>query len=73
MKEGLRLCRKDGHWIVLVVGHPAYYLRFGFSRSLAEPIPSPYSGEAFMALELESDALSGVCGAALYPKPFAEL
>ena len=73
VKEGLRQCRADGHRIVLVVGHPAYYRRFGFSRSLAEPISSLFSGEAFMALELESDALSGVCGTAHYPKPFAEL
>ena len=73
VKEGLRQCRMDGHRIVLVVGHAAYYPRFGFSRSLAEPISSPYSGETFMALELEPDALSGVCGTAHYPKPFAGL
>ena len=73
VKEGLRQCRRDGHRIVLVVGCPAYYPCFGFSRSLAEPISSLYSGEAFMALELEPDALSGVCGTAHYPKPFAEL
>src|SRR5262249_18798527 len=35
VREGLRACRDAGHRIV-VVGHPEYYPRFGFSAKLAE-------------------------------------
>ena len=37
VEEGLRACRDAGHAIVLVLGHPRYYPRFGFS---AKRIPS---------------------------------
>jgi putative acetyltransferase len=68
--EGLRLCREAGHRIVIVVGHPAFYPRFGFSAKLAEPLGSQYSGPAFMAIELVPGALDGVDGDACYPPPF---
>src|SRR6516225_4108610 len=35
VQEALRLCRSSGHRIVIVVGHPEYYPRFGFSAKLA--------------------------------------
>src|SRR4029077_114476 len=31
---GLRTCREAGHRIVIVLGHPEYYPRFGFSAAL---------------------------------------
>ncbi len=52
IREGLDQCRRQGHWIVIVLGHPAYYERFGFSAELARPLESPYAGDSFMALEL---------------------
>ena len=52
IREGLRLSYDQGHRIVLVVGHPGYYPRFGFSPELAKPLASPFSGDSFMALEL---------------------
>jgi len=70
VREGLRLCRNSGHRIVIVLGHPAYYPRFGFSAKLAQPLRSAYSGPAFMALELEASALDGVAGEVRYPPPF---
>ncbi len=73
VKEGLKECRNAGHQIVLVVGHPQYYTRFGFSAKLAEAIASPYSGETFMTQELAPDALRGVKGTAQYPQPFSLL
>ena len=33
IKEGLRACRQLGHRIVIVVGHPSYYPRFGFTTA----------------------------------------
>jgi putative acetyltransferase len=75
VRRGLELCRAAGHRAVIVVGHPEFYPRFGFSPALARGLQSPYSnlGEAWMALELVPDALDGVTGQAVYPRPFAEL
>ena len=70
VETGLIRCREDGYRIVIVVGHPAYYPRFGFSSELALPLQSKYAGEAFMALELVSGALDGVTGEVVYPSPF---
>ncbi len=70
VREGLRACAALGHRVVVVLGHPDYYPRFGFSARLAEGLKSPFSGPAFMALELVPGALDGVSGEARYPPPF---
>jgi putative acetyltransferase len=57
---------------VIVVGHPSYYPRFGFSAALAAPLKSPWNGTAFMALELEPVTLNGVDGEVVYPGAFDE-
>jgi putative acetyltransferase len=47
-----------GAHAVIVLGHPDYYPKFGFSRDAAAKVKSPYSeSPAFMALELEKGAL----------------
>ena len=61
---------KEGERIVIVVGHPAYYPRFGFSSEKAQAIESPFPREAFMALELTAGALDGVKGKVRYPAAF---
>jgi len=72
--EGLEWCRSLGHRIVVVVGHPDYYPRFGFSparaRGLEAPFPVP--DEAFLALELVPGALDGITGVVQYPPPFSD-
>jgi putative acetyltransferase len=70
VREGLRACAAAGHRIVVVLGHPAYYPRFGFSAALARPLKAPFSGESFMAAELVPGALPGVAGEVRYPPPF---
>lgn len=70
IREGLRACAEAGHRAVVVLGHPAYYPRFGFSARLAERLQAPFSGPAFMALELTPGALAGVTGEVRYPPPF---
>jgi putative acetyltransferase len=70
VREGLRACRESGHRIVVVLGHPEFYPQFGFSAKLAETLKSPFSGPAFMALELVPGALDGVEGEVRYPPPF---
>lgn len=72
VEAGLALCRERGERIAVVLGHPAFYRRFGFSPALAEPIASPFGGgEAWMALELVPGSLDGVKGQIVYPPPFA--
>jgi putative acetyltransferase len=75
VREGLAACRQAGHPIVIVVGHPDYYPRFGFTRAgplgLRAPLPVP--DEAFMALALVPGELDGVRGTVRYPPPFEEV
>lgn len=68
--EGLRICRQRGHKIVIVLGHPNYYPRFGFSPELAKPLQAPFTGAAWMALELQPGALRGIAGQVEYAPPF---
>jgi putative acetyltransferase len=62
--------RGTGAEAVIVLGHPDYYPRFGFSATLARHLASPFSGEAFMALELVPGALAGRQGSVSYPSAF---
>ena len=75
IERGLALCRERGYNVVVVLGHPDYYPRFGFSREKAQALKSPYSelGEAYMALELVPGALEGVSGSVRYAKAFEGL
>ena len=69
IRAGLKRCREVGIEAVVVLGHPSYYPRFGFSAALAECLIAPYSGPAFMALELVPDCLASG-GAVHYPPAF---
>jgi putative acetyltransferase len=71
--QGLKECRKIGIQVVLVLGDPAYYGRFGFSAALSDNLESPYQGEYFQALEIEPGVLEGVTGKVLYPDAFKKL
>jgi len=74
MQIGLECCRTKGHQIVLVLGHPEFYRRFGFSSGLAEQIASPFGGgEAWMAQELVQGAMNGMVGRVEFSPPFAAL
>jgi putative acetyltransferase len=73
VQRGLELCRERGNSIVVVLGHPEYYPRFGFSPELAKDLHGPYSGEAWMALELVPAALYAVKGTVRYAKAFDAL
>ena len=74
VRKGLEVCRREGSRIVLVVGHPEYYARFGFKSELARSLDDPFkAGDAFMALELEPGALEGVTGTVEYSPPLADL
>jgi len=73
VERGLALCREGGVAAVVVLGHPPYYPRFGFSAEAARNLEAPFSGEAFMALELTPGALLPHGGKVSYPEAFFEV
>jgi putative acetyltransferase len=70
IREALRRAQQQGWQAVIVLGHPGYYPRFGFSAALAQQLAAPFSGDAFMALELMADTLKGGAGRVVYPPAF---
>jgi putative acetyltransferase len=68
--HGLDLLRSRGERIVIVLGHPDYYPRFGFSTERAHALESPFPPGALMAIELSPGALDGVRGKLRYPAAF---
>jgi putative acetyltransferase len=71
IRRGIEECRRQGYKIMVVLGHPEYYPRFGFDSGLAGRITSPFSGKvSWMALELERGALANIRGRITYPRYF---
>lgn len=59
IKEGLMSLGRMRYEVVVVLGEPEYYARFGFSQALGEKISCEYSGPYLMALELIPGVLDG--------------
>lgn len=57
IEAGNARCTALGLSAVIVLGHPGYYPKFGFAARTAEPLQAPFSGPAFMALELAPHVL----------------
>jgi len=57
MQVGHELCRAAGVEALIVLGHPAYYPRVGYSAAAAKTVTAPFSGPSFMALALKPGAL----------------
>ena len=70
IRHGLDSLRRRGERIVIVLGHPDYYPRFGFSVEKAHSLESPFPRDAFMAMELSPGALDGIQGRVRYPTAF---
>ena len=70
VQDGLAELRSAGCEAVIVLGHPGYYPRFGFSAALAAKLNAPFRGKAFMALALMPGALDGHAGSVTYPDAF---
>ncbi len=69
IETGLDELRRLGESVVVVVGNPAYYTRFGFSAELGEDYPCVYSGSSYMALHLGGGERAPV-GTVHYPDAF---
>lgn len=72
VREGLEECRRSGHQIVVVLGHPRYYPRFGFQTAITKGITCEYDvpDEHFMVAELSDGALRGRRGLVKYHPAF---
>jgi len=72
VRAGLEACQQLGIGAVVVLGHPAYYPRFGFAPASGFGIRSDYPApdEAFMLLELVPGYLDGVSGTVKYHPAF---
>jgi len=74
VRQGLAMVRERGASAAVVLGHPDYYPRFGFSANWARGLESPYSGsDAFMAMELVPNGLGTGEGVLHYAAAFGEL
>jgi putative acetyltransferase len=70
VRFGVQWLRTRGERSVLVLGHPHFYRQFGFSTDRARTLTTPFPPHAFLALELEVNALDGVRGTVRYPAAF---
>jgi len=75
VRAGLEQCKQLGFAAVVVLGHPEYYPRFGFSPSSRFDIDSEYEvpEDVFMAMELQPGALSGKTGRVKYHAAFSNV
>jgi putative acetyltransferase len=73
VRAGLEQCKQLGFCAVVVLGHPAYYPRFGFTSSTRFGIGCEYDvpEEAFMVVELHAGFLRGRSGTIKYDAAFS--
>jgi putative acetyltransferase len=71
--RGLAECRRLNRTLVVVLGHPAYYPRFGFRPGSTVGLRSEYlvPDEVFMALELSPGWRRASSGLVRYHPAFA--
>jgi len=70
LEAGLASLREAGHAAVFLVGHPSYYVRFGFQPARVFDVHYEDDRDAFMAAELFPGALEGVSGRAEFAPEF---
>jgi putative acetyltransferase len=71
--QGLQACKQNGCDLVVVLGDPRYYARFGFLRARNYQLQNEYHvDEEFMVIELRVGALGGVGGLVKYQAEFTE-
>ncbi len=72
VRMGLQEAARLGHSLVIVLGSPDYYGRFGFKPAVPLGIVPPHAewADAFQVLELTPQALSSVKGQVIYPPEF---
>jgi putative acetyltransferase len=73
IREGLAACERAGYGFVVVLGAPALYGRFGFTRADQRSLGNEYGAdEEFMVLELRAGTIPKNGGTVRYGPEFAE-
>jgi len=74
INKGLKHAEDLGFRSVIVVGHPGYYPKFGFTKASGWGIKVPFEvpDEVFMALEIVKGELQNKQGIIEYPAEFME-
>ncbi|MCV0425914.1 MAG: N-acetyltransferase [Roseibium sp.] len=72
IKASLKKLEDHGEDLVLVLGPPSYYPRFGFDPLLARKVQGPYAGDAFMALALTQAGSRDLPIEVAFATPFQE-
>ena len=75
VESGLEILREDACPFVIVLGHPQYYPRFGFTPAAGHGVECQWPDvppEAFMILVLDEPVMRGVSGVARYRNEFDE-
>jgi len=74
IREGLDRCRQLDAAAVVVLGHPEYYPRFGFSPASRLSLRSDYEvpDDVFLIRELRNGSLTGRSGTIRYHPVFSE-
>jgi putative acetyltransferase len=72
VRQGLEEVKKTEYDIIVLIGHPGYYPRFGFelARDHGLELEFEVPDEAFMVLETRPGALKNVSGVVKYPAAF---
>ena len=75
VRQGLAACHGMGAAVVVVLGAPEYYRRFGFESAKKYRLGCEYDvpDEAFMVLELVQDALKNCDGIVRYHPEFSRV
>jgi putative acetyltransferase len=75
VRRGLETAERLGESVVVVLGHPEYYPRFGFRPALPMGIRPPYPVEmveAWMVLGLTPDGLEELRGVVRFGAPLMD-
>ncbi len=64
IRDTMKIAKDLGHKLVVLVGDPEYYGRFGFTSAFDRglQLPGPVDAHRFLVCELEEGALDGVQG-----------
>lgn len=74
VQHGLELCRQAGTGLVVVLGDPKYYARFGFEPGSRFALRDEYeAGDAFQVIQLVRRAVPAQGGLVQYSPEFAGL
>lgn len=75
VEKALEIAKETGYEAVVVLGHPHFYQRFGFSSAKLRGISCEYPvpDDVFMALELKTNTLQSKTGLIRYHSVFNEI